>query len=98
MPKKFSLIGLIFISALLSACSSKPTDDDLRKATVKSLQALGGKMAVDQWTNEIKNVRVLSCSEGEDKAYNCEIQGVMGPQRVRMIKSDDGWTVIEQNQ
>lgn len=98
MPKKISLIGLVFISGLLSACSAKPTDEDLRKATVKSLQAMGGKMAVDQWTGEIKKMRVLSCSKSGDNAYNCDVQGLMGPQSVRLIKSDDGWTVIEQSQ
>lgn len=98
MPKNLSLVGLFFMSAVLSACSSKPTDEDLRIATIKSLQAMGGKMAVNQWANDMKKLRVLSCSKEGDNAYNCDVQGLMGTERVRMIKSEDGWTLIEKNQ
>jgi hypothetical protein len=97
MPKNLTTISLILISALLSACSSKPTDEDLRKATVKSLEQIGGKDGVATWQKEIDAMRVLSCKQ-DDKAYVCDIQGVTGPEQVRMIKSDDGWVVITQKQ
>lgn len=97
MPKNLTTISLILISALLSACSSKPTDEDLRKATIKSLQELGGKAGVATWAKEVEAMRVLSC-KADDKAYVCDIQGVAGPEQVRMIKADDGWVVITQKQ
>ena len=97
MPKNLTVTSLVVISALLSACSSKPTDDDLRKATIRSLEQLGGQEGVATWKKEIDAMRVLSC-KSDDKAYLCDIQGVSGPETVRMIKSDDGWIVVEQKQ
>lgn len=97
MPKNLTTISMILITALLSACSSKPTDDDLRKATIKSLEQIGGKDGVATWHKEIDAMRVLSCKQ-DDKAYLCDIQGVTGPEQVRMIKADDGWLVIQQKQ
>lgn len=97
MPKNLSVISLVFISSLLTACSSKPTDDDLRKATIKSLEQIGGKNGVATWQKEIDAMRVLAC-KSDDKAYLCDIQGVTGPEQVRMIKADDGWLVIQQKQ
>ncbi|USX22896.1 hypothetical protein NHH82_12340 [Oxalobacteraceae bacterium OTU3REALA1] len=97
MPKNLTAISMILISVLLSACSSRPTDDDLRKATIKSLEQIGGKDGVATWQTEINAMRVLSCKQ-DDKAYLCDIQGVTGPEQVRMIKADDGWLVIQQKQ
>ncbi|SHN40543.1 hypothetical protein SAMN05192549_11110 [Duganella sacchari] len=93
MPKNFNLIGLVFISALLSACSSKPTDDDLRQAQTKSYQKMTGSLS-EQDKKDIAEMRVLSCTKLEDKSYDCSIQGILGPQKVQMIKGDDGWTVV----
>lgn len=97
MPKNLTVISLVFMSALLSACSSRPTDEDLRNATIKSLEQLGGKDGVATWEKEIAAMRVLSC-KAADKAYLCDIQGVAGPEQVRMTKSDAGWVVISQRQ
>ena len=51
----------------------------------------------DQWQKEIDAVRVLSC-KADEKAYVCDIQGLMGPEVVRLIKAEDGWIMIQQKQ
>ena len=97
MPKNLCSVGPLLLAFLLSACSSKPTDADLKTATIKSLEDIGGKGSAKAWQKEIDTMRVLSCKT-DDKAYVCDVQGIMGPEVVRMIKEDDGWIVIQQKQ
>lgn len=98
MKTKLSLIGLLITTALLSGCKSQPTDADLQAAETKNTQQQGGAQALKMFEKDIAQMKILACKEQGDNVYLCDIKGVFGPTTVKMVKSDDGWTLFGQAQ
>lgn len=94
-PLKIAI--LVPVLAALSACSSKPGDADLHEALYRQMEIAGGKDTANSMKEPIKATRIIDCTKaGEGKAYQCDVIGLFGAaQSVRMVKSDQGWTLID---
>ncbi|NIF52612.1 hypothetical protein [Burkholderia sp. Ax-1724] len=104
---KIAVVLALATSALLSACSGSPSEDDVRAALEKQVdvgrqqaeQIAGKNSFVDQQVAEQKkavaDVKLIGCKADGDKAYVCDIQGKVGAARIRMLKGSDGWLAAD---
>lgn len=103
---KTTQITLTFISLVtLTACSSAPSDGEIKSAIDKQMQAdkkaLGKLADNDMFNVEIKNVKKIGCKESGEKAFMCDVElfvsknGVenKGVRTMKFVKASDGWVV-----
>ena len=96
---KLGIFTAICALSLLSACGSPPNDEDLRAAMLKNMKAIGGAQGVEMFKEDLAKLKVLACKKAEPQGYLCDIKGFMGmTQSVRMIKTDDEWSVLPPGQ
>jgi hypothetical protein len=94
--KRIAAVTLALSTLLLAACSKAPGDADLQQALRQSMQSIGGPAAASPFDAQIKQTKVLDCHKEQGVAYRCDIIGLFGlAQSVRMIKSDNGWVVVQ---
>lgn len=94
--KTLSAFALSLSTLLLAACSNAPGDADLQQALHKSMQSLGGPAAASTFDAQIKQTKVLGCQKEQGAAYRCDVIGLFGlAQSVRMIKSGNGWVLVQ---
>lgn len=80
---------------LIGGCSSGPNDADLRAAMKKTFQGMAGSAAASMFTDEqYKKVKIIGCVKADSQGYRCDVQGLLGPMNVRMVKGDDGWVMM----
>ena len=94
--KTFAAIALPLSTLLLAACSNAPGDADLQQALRRSMQSMGGPAAASTFDGQIKQTKVLGCQKEQGAAYRCDVIGLFGlAQSVRMIKSGEGWVLVQ---
>lgn len=102
--KTFISAGVVLCLAL-SACSSSPTEGELKSAVERKMladsQALErsvGKQAMPP-KPVLQAVRKIACKEDGEKAYRCDVElevkhgGTLakGAASMRFLKAGDGW-------
>lgn len=93
---------------MLSACSTGPSDSDMKAALQKNVdQTIGAMLGDGKEAQEAKPkitaVKGLGCKSDGDKAYKCdaevEITSMMGKQKnarsIRFVKGSDGWIAVQ---
>lgn len=99
--------SLIASTLLLAACSSGPSESDIKsllESEVKQLSdalgQMGGADMSDMLKVDIHSVKIHSCEVVRDDVYNCDIEvdataPVVGRStdrsQITLAKSDDGW-------
>jgi hypothetical protein len=97
MKTKISMLMIACASLLLTACSSAPSEGDMKEALDRTVEGMPGM--------EFVEVESFGCKSGEEDAYLCDVkvqfrtpftQGVQTrPGRLRMVKVGDMWVATQ---
>ncbi|SDU30461.1 hypothetical protein [Halopseudomonas salegens] len=105
--KKVIYGALLASTVLLSACSSGPSESDIKallEAEMEKMSAMIGELGGDSMSDmlevEIHKVTIHSCEEERSDVYRCDVEvDATAPVTGRSVeraeivlaKSDDGW-------
>lgn len=95
---------IVVAMLLLSACSGEPSEAALRKAFEKDFKKNSQPANSQFGQSKLYSLEKLACREaGKVPGYVCDVQidaalpligrGIRN-MAVRMVKTDDGWTVV----
>ena len=104
--KTYAVITLVTAASLLSGCNSEPSEQDIYTAMNKVMEqtnaivkSIAGKDVPKDALRELKSVKKHDCEKLSDKSYKCNVTAVVDNEKrtaaVRLIKTDDGWQVID---
>jgi len=108
--KSRTLVLSLPLLAALAACSSGPSDADIKQAiqktvdtTNESVKKMTGMEIPANMRTELLSAKKLGCTDAGGNAYTCdvevEIKSVAGvvkqPTKLRMVKGSDGWAVSQ---
>ena len=108
MANRFNVTLILIpvaIGLTLSACSSSPTEGELKAAIETKMKADSAAMELRIGKQgmppkpELKNVRKIACKADGDKAYRCEVElevnhdGTLakGTASIRFLRNNEGW-------
>lgn len=109
-PTSLTLFACV-LTAGLTACSSGPSNDDVRKAvelsleeSTQSMQQMGGSAAAGM-SFKLEEFEVLGCSEAPSgETYDCDVKLSMDTPlmpvrnkvtRLSMREADSGWVIVQ---
>ena len=104
--KTYAFTTLIASIFLLTGCTSEPSEQDIYTAMNKVMEqtnaivkSIAGKDVPKDVLRELKSVKKHDCEKLSDKSYKCNVTAVVDNEKrtaaVTLIKTDDGWQVID---
>ena len=93
--KEFVIGGVVVAAcAAIAGCTSQPSDDEVRAAVTKQIEAAGGgfihadKALVDK-------IKIIKCAKAEAGGVQCDLDnGSGGGGTVRFVKGESGWVAM----
>ncbi|QNP48350.1 hypothetical protein [Diaphorobacter aerolatus] len=97
MTKRIVAALMLCLTFILSACSGgAPNESDLKEALTNTMEAQGGKQAVDMFKDTIASTKLVGCKESkEGNGYVCDWTTDMGASSGRLVKSEKGWKIFQ---
>ncbi len=108
MTNRFNItfiLAPVAMALTLSACSSSPSEGELRAAIESKMKADSAAMELRIGTQgmppkpELRSVRKIACKADGDNAYRCDVElelnqgGILakGTASMRFLKNNNGW-------
>jgi hypothetical protein len=98
------ILMMTSVACALSACSSAPSDGDMKAALQKNadqtmVALLGDDKEAQKAKPKYTSVKGLGCKSDGENAYRCDVEvemtSMMGQQKtaqsIRFVKGSDGW-------
>ncbi|MCX8990833.1 cell wall-binding protein [Citrobacter portucalensis] len=103
--KTYAFTSLVASIFFLSGCNSEPSEKDIYTAMNKVVEqtnaivkSIAGKDVPKDALRELKSVKKHDCIEVSDKSYKCNVTVVVNNDKataaVTLVKTDDGWQVV----
>ena len=90
------LFYIAFAAFALTACSSSPSEADLKEAITNTMKAQGGQKAVDMFKDTIASTKLVGCQEAKQaNGYQCDWTTNMGASSGRLVKTNEGWKIFQ---